>query len=119
VNDSLVLVDFINTRIRNGMSEFEATIQGAKLRVRAILLTTLTTVCGLLPIMFERSFQAKFLIPMAVTLTFGLIFATLLTLLVVPTINMIFYDLRNLLKTISGKQEEESEVEDQTPVTVP
>lgn len=116
VNDSLVLVDFINTRIRSGMSEFEATIQGAKLRLRAILLTTLTTVSGLLPIMFERSFQAKFLIPMAVTLTFGLIFATALTLLVVPTINMIFFDLRNLMKKISGKEEEVT-VEEKTPVS--
>lgn len=94
VNDSLVLVDFINSRIRGGMSPFEASIQGAKLRLRAILLTTLTTVAGLTPLMFETSFQAKFLIPMAVTLTWGLAFATLLTLILVPTLNMIFFDLR-------------------------
>jgi multidrug efflux pump subunit AcrB len=96
VNDSLILVDFINTRIRDGMSHFEASIQGAKLRLRAILLTTLTTVAGLTPLMFETSFQAKFLIPMAVTLTFGLIFATILTLILVPTLNMIFFDLQML-----------------------
>ena len=95
VNDSLVLVNFINNRIRGGMSEFEASVEGAKLRLRAILLTTLTTVAGLTPLMFETSFQAKFLIPMAVTLTFGLIFATGLTLLIVPTLNMIFFDVRN------------------------
>lgn len=95
VNDSLVLVDFINSRIRHGMSEFEASVEGAKLRLRAILLTTLTTVAGLTPLMFETSFQARFLIPMAVTLTFGLIFATGLTLLIVPTLNMIFFDIRN------------------------
>jgi multidrug efflux pump subunit AcrB len=94
VNDSLVLVDFINRRIRKGMSHFEASIQGAKLRLRAILLTTLTTVAGLTPLMFERSFQAKFLIPMAVTLTFGLIFATALTLIIVPALNLIFLDIR-------------------------
>ena len=70
----------------------------------------------LLMVMFERSFQAKFLIPMAVTLTFGLIFATLLTLLVVPTINMIFFDLRNLMKVITG-EEEEVAVEEKTPVS--
>ena len=96
VNDSLVLVDFINSRVRSGLSPFEASIQGAKLRLRAILLTTLTTVAGLTPLMFETSFQAKFLIPMAVTLTFGLLFATALTLVIVPCLNMVFFDLRKL-----------------------
>lgn len=98
VNDSLVLVDFINTRIRAGLGEFEASVQGAKLRLRAILLTTATTVAGLTPLMFETSFQAKFLIPMAVTLTFGLMFATALTLVIVPCLNMIFFDFRNLFR---------------------
>ena len=96
VNDSLVLVDFINNRVRQGYSDFEASVSGSKLRLRAILLTTLTTVSGLTPLMFERSFQAVFLIPMAVTLTFGLIFATVLTLLIVPTLNMVFFDCRRL-----------------------
>ncbi len=100
VNDSLVLVDFINTKIREGLDYFEATVQGAKLRLRAILLTTITTVAGLTPMMFETSFQAKFLIPMAVTLTFGLVFATALTLIIVPAINMIYYDI---LAAIYGK----------------
>jgi hydrophobic/amphiphilic exporter-1 (mainly G- bacteria), HAE1 family len=102
VNDSLVLVDFINKRIASGMDELEASIQGATLRLRPILLTTLTTVSGLLPLMFETSFQAKFLIPMAVTLTFGLVFATGLTLLVVPTLNMIFFDFRRIARRLSG-----------------
>ena len=93
VNDSLVLVDFINQRMRAGMATFEASIEGAKLRLRPILLTTLTTAAGLTPLMFEKSFQAKFLIPMAVTLTFGLIFATALTLIIVPALNMIYWDL--------------------------
>ena len=104
VNDSLVLVDFINQRIRRGMSHFEASIEGAKLRLRPILLTTLTTVAGLTPLMFETSFQAKFLIPMAVTLTFGLMFATALTLVIVPAINMIFFDVQSIASAIlSGK----------------
>ena len=94
VNDSLVLVDFINKRIETGMSLYEASIQGARLRLRAILLTTLTTVAGLTPLMFETSFQAKFLIPMAVTLTFGLMFATGLTLVIVPTLNLIMHDAK-------------------------
>jgi multidrug efflux pump subunit AcrB len=97
VNDSLVLVDFINSRVRSGMDEFEASVEGAKLRLRAILLTSITTVAGLTPLMFETSFQAKFLIPMAVTLTFGLIFATALTLIIVPSLNMIWFDICRLL----------------------
>lgn len=92
VNDSLVLVDFINKRIRDGMSPFEASVEGSRIRLRAILLTTLTTVSGLTPLMFETDLQAKFLIPMAVTLTFGLIFATILTLIVVPALNLIRTD---------------------------
>lgn len=92
VNDSLVLVDFINRRIRSGEDPFEANVNGAKLRLRAIILTTLTTAAGLTPLMFETSFQAKFLIPMAVTLTYGLIFATGLTLIIVPCLNMMFAD---------------------------
>lgn len=93
VNDSLVLVDFINRRVADGLSPMEASVDGAKKRLRAILLTTLTTAAGLMPLMFETSFQAKFLIPMAVTLTFGLLFATALTLIVVPCLNLIREDV--------------------------
>ncbi|WP_339911238.1 efflux RND transporter permease subunit [Symmachiella dynata] len=97
VNDSLVLVDFINRRVKLGMTPFEANVAGAKLRLRAILLTTLTTVAGLMPLMFETSFQAKFLIPLAVTLTFGLAFATGLTLVIVPSLNMVYMDLTQIV----------------------
>jgi multidrug efflux pump subunit AcrB len=96
-NDSLVLVDFINTRVRAGMAHFEACVTGSKLRMRAIVLNTITAVVGMTPLMFETSFQAKFLIPMAITLTWGLIFATVLTLVVVPAINMVFFDLSRLI----------------------
>lgn len=96
VNDSLVLVDFVNKRVDAGLSPFEASVDGAKKRLRAILLTTLTTASGLIPLMFETSFQAKFLIPMAVTLTFGLLFATGLTLVLVPCLNLIREDLLSL-----------------------
>jgi multidrug efflux pump subunit AcrB len=101
VNDSLVLVDFVNERIRSGETPFEANVAGARMRLRAILLTTLTTVAGLAPMMFETSFQAKFLIPMVVTLTFGLSFATGLTLIVVPCLNMVWFDVRERL-TVKG-----------------
>ncbi|MBS0205836.1 MAG: efflux RND transporter permease subunit [Planctomycetes bacterium] len=96
VNDSLVLVDFINNRVRSGMSHFESSVAGSKLRMRAIVLNTITAVVGMSPLMFETSFQAKFLIPLAVTLTWGLIFATVLTLVVVPAINMVFFDIARL-----------------------
>ena len=94
LNHVAVSVDFINSRVRKGIDHFEASIDGSKLRLRAILLTTLTTAAGLTPLMFETSFQAKFMIPMAVTLTFGLIFATALTLVIVPALNLIFLELR-------------------------
>ena len=97
VNDSLVLVDFINRRVQDGLSPFDASVDGAKKRLRAILLTTLTTAAGLMPLMFETSFQAKFLVPMAVTLTFGLLFATGLTLVLVPCLNLILEDLEALV----------------------
>lgn len=99
-NDSLVLVDFINTKQREGLSLYEASVEGSKLRLRAIVLTTVTTTFGIFPLMMETSFQAKFLIPMAITLTFGLMFATGLTLVVVPAINMVFADIRWLVRWI-------------------
>ena len=107
-NDSLVLVDFINNRVRAGMSHFEASVTGSKLRMRAIVLNTITAVVGMSPLMFETSFQAKFLIPMAITLTWGLIFATVLTLVVVPAINMVFFDARTLLVRDAGEEEGDS-----------
>ena len=107
-NDSLVLVDFINNRVRAGLSHFEASVTGSKLRMRAIVLNTITAVVGMSPLMFETSFQAKFLIPMAITLTWGLIFATVLTLVVVPAINMVFFDVRTLLGGNPGEGENET-----------
>lgn len=115
VNDSLVLVAFINRRIAAGLTPLEASVDGARKRLRAILLTTLTTASGLVPLMFEHSFQAKFLIPMAVTLTFGLVFATALTLILVPCLNLIRDDImKNILRQSSGladaDEEEQKEV---------
>ena len=103
VNDSLVLVDFINKRVADGLDPFEASVDGAKKRLRAILLTTLTTAAGLIPLMFETSFQAKFLIPMAVTLTFGLLFATGLTLVLVPCLNLVREDALNFFGSSSSQ----------------
>lgn len=84
VNDSLVMVDFINRKVRDGMDLREAVIQSGARRFRPIFLTSATTFAGLLPLIFDRSLQAQFLIPMAVSLAFGIIFATVITLYLIP-----------------------------------
>ena len=94
VNDSLVLIDMVNNRVREGDGIVAAVAEGARARFRPILLTTVTTVAGMTPLLAEQSFQAQFLKPMAVSITFGLSFATLLTLLVVPCLYLIGNDIR-------------------------
>ena len=86
VNDSLVMVDFINVRRREGKPLLEAVREAGSARFRAILLTSLTTFLGLLPMVLEKSLQAQFLIPMSVSLGFGILFATTVTLILVPTL---------------------------------
>ncbi|MHC4860755.1 MAG: efflux RND transporter permease subunit, partial [Planctomycetota bacterium] len=98
VNDSLILVDFINRRRREGMETFEAVVAGGRARLRPILLTSITTIFGIGPIMLEKSFQAQFLIPMSVSICFGLAFATILTLVLLPTLYLAFEDLRGALR---------------------
>jgi len=93
VNDSLLLIDRINRYRDTGVySAFDAVVAGSKIRFRAIFLTTLTTFAGLTPILLEKSPQAQFLIPMAVSLSFGVVFATLVTLLLVPAMYMVYED---------------------------
>lgn len=84
VNDSIVLVTFIKLRLAEGMTVAEAIYQAGMQRFRPVFLTSATTVAGLLPMMIETSLQAQFLIPMAVSISFGLMFATVLVLLLVP-----------------------------------
>jgi multidrug efflux pump subunit AcrB len=84
VNDSLVMVDFINQKVRAGEDLFESVIHSGTRRFRAIFLTSLTTFVGLLPLLFDPSLQAQFLIPMATSLAFGILFATAITLYLVP-----------------------------------
>jgi HAE1 family hydrophobic/amphiphilic exporter-1 len=95
VNDSLILIDFINRAVRSGMEIDRAVIESGKARFRPVLLTSITTIAGLFPLLLERSFQAQFLIPMAVSICFGLLVATLLTLLYVPALYLIVRDVRN------------------------
>ena len=86
VNDSLVLVDYINKKRIEGMKLFEAVNQAGVARFRPVILTSLTTFVGLLPLIFEKSTQAQFLIPMAVSLGFGIMFATFVTLFLIPVL---------------------------------
>jgi multidrug efflux pump subunit AcrB len=97
VNDSLILIDFINRAIREGVDLKTAVFESGKARFRPVLLTSVTTIAGLFPLMLERSFQAQFLIPMAVSICFGLLVATVLTLLYVPALYLIVQDVINLI----------------------
>ncbi len=96
VNDSLILIDKINVNRREGMVPFKAVVSGSMRRFRPILLTSLTTFFGLMPMILETSVQARFLIPMAISLGFGILFATGITLLLIPCLYMIMEDLHNI-----------------------
>lgn len=97
VNDSLVLIDFANKRRHNGFDEFTAIRQAAIQRFRPILLTTLTTFVGLTPIIFETSRQARMMIPVALSLGFGVLFATIICLFIVPSFYLILEDIKKAL----------------------
>ena len=104
VNDSLVLVDFINRYRDEGNSLFDAVLEAGPRRFRPILLTSLTTFFGLFPLLMEKSLQAKFLIPMAISLAFGVLFATIITLIIVPTSYFILEDLKIQIKNKIKKE---------------
>lgn len=97
INDSLILIHFANRLRLQGFDRFEAVLQAGKQRFRPILLTTLTTFGGLSPMILETSRQARFLIPMAISLGFGLVFATFIILLLVPCLYLVVEDLKRLL----------------------
>lgn len=104
VNDSLILVDFVNRYRRSGEPRVAAAIRAARARFRAIILTSATTFLGLAPIIFfEKSLQAQIVIPMAVSLAFGIVFATIITLILIPTIYLIGDDLVHLGQRLLGR----------------
>jgi len=86
VNDSLILIDCANQSARKGLAPYEAMMEAGIRRFRPIMLTTLTTFGGLAPMIFETSRQARFLIPMAISLGYGILFSTGITLLLVPAL---------------------------------
>ena len=110
VNDSLIMVDFINKARAQGVRLKEAVIQSGTKRFRAIILTSLTTAAGLMPIMFEKSVQAQYIQPMAISMAYGIVFATVITLFLIPALYMLLidwgYSLRRAKLLFLGREEE-------------
>ena len=100
VNDSIILVSRMDERLESGENLQQAAIGASRDRLRAVLLTSLTTIGGLIPLMFEKSLQAQFLLPMAITIVFGLALATLLVLFLVPALIGIGADIGNSFRWI-------------------
>ncbi len=103
VNDSLVLIDFINAEHRSGKPMAEAIVAAARARFRPILLTSLTTFLGVFPLIIERSLQAQFLVPMAASIGFGVLFATAIIMVLVPALTMLQADVGAWRARRSGK----------------
>lgn len=98
VNDSLILVDYVNQSRQEGQNMRQAVVDAGCARFRAIVLTSLTTFVGLLPIVLERSMQAQLVIPMAISLAFGILFATVITLLLIPCLYIVLEDIKNIFR---------------------
>lgn len=116
VNDGLILADFINKARNRGADILTAVVDAGSQRFRAIMLTSLTTFFGLLPIMLERSAQARFVLPMAISLSFGVLFATVVTLFLLPCMYVALNDLTKLWRGIIGSEQETESLE--SPGTV-
>jgi multidrug efflux pump subunit AcrB len=103
VNDSIILVTFFKQLREKGVETTQAIIEAATARLRAVLLTSLTTIGGLTPLLFETSMQAQFLIPMAVSISFGLMFATVLVLIVIPALLSVHESIADWFKSSGTK----------------
>ncbi len=99
INDSIILVSFYQKLREQGMEQFDALVEASCQRFRAVLLTSLTTIAGLMPLLFETSLQAQFLIPMATAIAFGLIFSTVLVLFIIPVLLSYHEDIQRLVKS--------------------
>ena len=115
VNDSLVLVSFMNQHRDDGLTLTKAVVRSGVARFRPILLTSLTTAAGITPLMLERSVQAQFLIPMAVALAFGVLFSTAITLVLVPAIYLVLEDMREFFQWLYGGGSGEEAHEEKEP----
>jgi len=112
VNDSLLLIDKVNRNRQEGTELFQAMVDGCTRRFRPILLTSLTTFFGLTPMIMETSVQAQFLIPMAISLAFGILFATGITLLLIPSLYLVLEDVRKLFRLRTVHADYSSDVEE-------
>ena len=112
VNDALVFITSFNLRLKNGEKFMQALEETALSRFRPIVLTTITTVFGLLPLIFEKSIQAQFLIPMAISLSYGIIMATLLTLLLLPIMLLTINNFRLKISKNSNREDVEPAVKE-------
>jgi multidrug efflux pump subunit AcrB len=110
VNDSLIMIDFINRASRSGLPMREAVIQAGSRRFRPIILTSVTTFAGLTPLLLEKSLQARFLIPMAISLGFGVVFATAITLALIPIGYTLLEDVKDKLGLRKATTDSQSDV---------
>ena len=117
VNDSIVLIDFINKYRERGYNRWYAILKGSSLRLRPIMLTSITTIIGLIPMASGLGGKSPIWMPMANTIIFGLAFATVMTLFVMPSLYAITSDLKNVFR--SGKQEQYSTVEHEDSIGIP
>jgi multidrug efflux pump subunit AcrB len=102
VNDSIVMLDYINQSRAEGTPLLDAVHSAGAARFRAIMLTSITTFFGLVPIVLETSMQAQFLIPMATSLAFGVAFATAITLFLIPCLYMMLEDLKSARQPVAA-----------------
>jgi len=107
VNDSLIMVDFINKARLRGVPLRTAVLESGTARFRAIVLTSFTTAAGLMPILFETSSQAQFVIPTAISISFGIVFATVITLFLIPSLYMLQEDGLAVIRRWRGQTEEQ------------
>ena len=119
VNDSLVLIDLANRNVKSGMGHKDAVHAAGIQRFRPILLTTVTTFGGLMPMITETSFQARMMIPMAISLGFGVLFATVITLVMVPSLYLIVEDVARLVGRRRGTDAQSAGHEKQLPLAGP
>jgi len=119
VNDSLVLVDFINQKRRDGMPLKEAVLTSGVRRFRPIFLTSITTFAGLMPLMFDRAIHAQFLKPMAVSLGFGILFATVITLFLIPAAYLLLEDAKTFFGKAWGWYAKPFRDEEEAPLSRP
>jgi len=103
INDSLLMTDFINSRRKEGIHIKQAVLDAGCARFRAITLTSITTFVGVLPIMFETSMQARMVVPMAIALGFAVMYATIVTLVLIPSMYLILEDIRLPFRWIKAR----------------